>query len=609
MATMVSDALRAQYATRLPQSPPRVLLFCSPDAREDWAETNFADALDVQFVEDLEQFVEQVAQEEFEVLLCVGDFDERTLAAILRVSHQVAEHTFTLLVPKGRDCSALVPSSSGGDGLVVLPADTGIPEARFLCQQLARKARRCKQGERLATLLDGLVASLVHALEIRQPLEVGHATRVAHYALAIAHELGVPPEERLTLRLGALLHDVGKLTLPGLVLGKPSELTEEEYAIARAHTTRGYRLLCGVAGLRDVRNIVRWHHEAYDGSGYPDGLRGGQIPLLARIVAVAETYDAMTSPRPYQTTLSHAEALEAIGDAAGKQFDPDVVAALRKLRIHQHIWKALERSDNLPVVSAVLTRALELLCNPQPDFEELAHVLGSDPGFVTRILRYVNSARFGLLTQVTDIRRALVVLGMRQIYRIVVAASTKDVLSTDELRDLWEHSLTTAFAAETIATTASSVLPHEAFLAGLLHDLGKVVLCKTFPTAYHKVIELVDAGVLPYVAEVLVFGAHHAEVGAWLAKRWDLPESIVTALDKHHTFAVASEPLVAVVALADQAAHAVSHRSLSWMPFDGGLLERCEQTPEELIRIAREAREAAIGTIESLDGEASVGSR
>ena len=322
---------------------------------------------------------------------------------------------------------------------------------------------------------------------------------------------------------------------------------------------------------------------------------------MARIVAVAETYDAMTSPRPYQAPISHEEALAKLSEAAGKQFDPEVVAALERLRIHQNVWKALERSDNLPVISAVLTRALELLCDPQPDFEELARVLGADPGFVTRILRYVNSARFGLLTQVTDIRRALVVLGMRQIYRLVVAASTRDVLGTEELRDLWEHSLTTAFVAESIATTNSSVLPHEAFLAGLLHDLGKVVLCKSFTTAYRKVITLSERGVLPYIAETLVFGADHASVGAWLAKRWDLPQSIITALEQHHSYAVAAEPLVAVVALADQAAHTVGNPSLAWMPFDGGLLERCEQTPEELVRIAREAQENATETIRSLE--------
>ncbi len=601
MVTMVCDALRAQYARRGGDSPPRILLFSSPEVRDDWNEGCFEDGFEVRVATDYEGLGRLVAQEEFDVLLCVGSFDERTLAGILRYSQQLADQCFTLLVPKGRDCSALIPSGSANDGLLVLPADTGIPEARFLCQQLARKVQRCKRGEQLAGLLDGLVASLVHALEIRQPVEVGHSTRVAHYALAIAHELGVPEEDRITLRLGALLHDVGKLTLPGLVLGKPAELTEEEYAIARAHTTRGYRLLSGVAGLREVRDIVRWHHEAYDGSGYPDGLRGGQIPLLARIVAVAETYDAMTSPRPYQTPVSHEEALAKLTEAAGKQFDPEVVAALERLRVHQNIWKTLERSDNLPVISAVLTRALELLCTPQPDFEELAQVLGSDPGFVTRILRYVNSARFGLLTQVTDIRRALVVLGMRQIYRIVVAASTRDVLSTDELRDLWEHSLTTAFAAETIAVSAPSVLPNEAFLAGLLHDLGKVVLCRAFPSAYRKVLALEEHGVMSYIAETLVFGANHAEVGAWLAKRWDLPDSIVTALEKHHSFAVAAEPLVAVVALADQAAHTVGNPSLAWMPFDGGLLERCEQTPENLIQIAREAKENATETIRSLE--------
>ncbi len=578
------------------------VLVLSADRPEFWADEAFGPPLEVRLVHTPQEFQNHVTVDEHHVLVADGSFPEPDLAVLLRAVRNHPSKRTTLVLLTNANPAHVFSQHEDKNHILVLPRSLGSTELNMLLTELGQRARQQCEAEHLTAILEGLVTSLVQALELRQPVEAGHSRRVANYALAIAHAIGLDPTDAMYLRLAGLLHDIGKLTLPGLILGKPSGLTEEEYAMARAHTTRGYRLLSGVAGLKVVRDTVRWHHEAYDGSGYPDGLRASQIPQLARIIAIAEAYDAMTSPRPYSIPLSHQEALEKLKKGAGQQFDPELVNAFASYRIPKQVWKVIESGTDLPVIPSVLTRALEVLCRPEPDFEELAHVLGTDPGFVAKILRYVNSARFGLIAEVTDIRRALVLLGMRKIYRLVLAASSRELFIGDEIKGLWEHSLTTAYAAELIATRSASVLPHEAFVAGLLHDLGKVVLCRAFPDGYRRTLELVNYGVEPYIAEIVVFGTDHSQVGAWLSKQWQFPSSITQALEHHHNLACTPDPLTAVVGLADQAAHAAIAPNPARVPFDSALLDRCEQTPEGLLQIAREAMVAARTTIATMEG-------
>ena len=155
-----------------------------------------------------------------------------------------------------------------------------------------------------------------------------HSQGVVRLALVIADELHVHDDERRLVEFGALLHDIGKITTPKEILHKPGALSDEELILMREHTIVGQRLLDRVGGtLHDVGLIVRSSHEHYDGSGYPDGLRGEQIPLAARIVSVADAYNAMTTRRTYRDALAHEVAIAELRDHAGTQFDPAVSAA------------------------------------------------------------------------------------------------------------------------------------------------------------------------------------------------------------------------------------------------------------------------------------------
>jgi putative nucleotidyltransferase with HDIG domain len=174
---------------------------------------------------------------------------------------------------------------------------------------------------------DATLAALSSALDVRDTETEGHARRVVRYMELIADGLNVPVEQHATLRRGALLHDIGKIGVPDHILRKPGPLTENEWHTMRTHPDLGAKIIANVPFLEEVAVIIRAHHERWDGSGYPEGLGGEQIPLGARIFAVADSFDAMTSDRPYRRGRDLEEALAEIARCANTQFDPQVVRA------------------------------------------------------------------------------------------------------------------------------------------------------------------------------------------------------------------------------------------------------------------------------------------
>lgn len=181
--------------------------------------------------------------------------------------------------------------------------------------------------QQLALANEETVAALAAALELRDDETGAHAQRVAGLALELARvvapELAAEPE----LRYGFLLHDIGKIGIPDSILLKPSGLTSGEMELMQIHTTLGEQLISSVRSLSGIaRDVVAYHHERWDGQGYPWGLGGTRIPIAARIFAIADAFDAITNDRPYQRSLSVEEALADINNNAGTQFDPTIVA-------------------------------------------------------------------------------------------------------------------------------------------------------------------------------------------------------------------------------------------------------------------------------------------
>ena len=185
-----------------------------------------------------------------------------------------------------------------------------------------------RAAEENRELFMGSIQMLAGAVDEKDPYTRGHSDRVTRYSLMIAEEMKQPSSFLETLRISAQLHDVGKIGIEDHILKKPGALTEEEFEVMKTHTTKGANILRPVTQLAEMLPGIELHHEALDGRGYPYGLQGDQIPLLARVIAVADTFDALTTNRPYQQAHTPDQALQIIKNLAGKRLDPEAVAAL-----------------------------------------------------------------------------------------------------------------------------------------------------------------------------------------------------------------------------------------------------------------------------------------
>ena len=190
------------------------------------------------------------------------------------------------------------------------------------------EARVAEQARRIESLFLASIQSLADALEVKDPYTHGHSLRVSSYSVAIARSIGLSGDAIREIGIGGHVHDIGKIGVREAILNKPAPLTDEEYDHIMTHPTVGWRILSPLLGdVPMALNIVRWHHERYDGSGVPDGLVGDAIPIEARIVAVADTFDAMTSVRPYRPGVPLADTLAELRRCSGAQFDPVCVSA------------------------------------------------------------------------------------------------------------------------------------------------------------------------------------------------------------------------------------------------------------------------------------------
>jgi excisionase family DNA binding protein/putative nucleotidyltransferase with HDIG domain len=189
---------------------------------------------------------------------------------------------------------------------------------------LSRKELYQLYRQLLGSYVDTIKA-LLKAIDARDSIELSHSLRVAEYCKGIAQELGLPDAEKRNLELAALLHDVGKIGISENILGKPGQLTDQEHFMVKQHSEIGEDIIGKVDFLKPIAASVRHHHERFDGKGYPDGLALEEIPLPARIISVAETYDFLTTESPFKQALSKEQALEELQRSSGKQLDPEIV--------------------------------------------------------------------------------------------------------------------------------------------------------------------------------------------------------------------------------------------------------------------------------------------
>lgn len=204
--------------------------------------------------------------------------------------------------------------------------------------RVAEVTARCRSLLRIKRLIEerdsaeAVVFALARTVEAKSQFTHGHSERVTRYALRLAEAVGVSACQREVLRKGALLHDIGKISVPDAILDKPSKLTIAEYDIIKSHPAQGAHIVEPLHSLREALPLIRWHHERLDGKGYPDGLRGDDIPLLVRILSISDMYDALASDRPYRESMPHQHCLGILRESAlSGALDSDLVAVFHDI--------------------------------------------------------------------------------------------------------------------------------------------------------------------------------------------------------------------------------------------------------------------------------------
>ena len=246
-----------------------------------------------------------------------------------------AEHA--LLEQGGYGAMLMAPLVVGGRacGLIELfdvRHRTFTAEEQQFCRLLADQAGIVLAGTRMANQLEeqhvATVAALAAALEAKDAYTGGHAQAIADFAVAVSEELGISGRELHAIRMGALLHDVGKIGIPESILNKPGPLTDDEFSVMKRHTVIGADIIAGIPGMSEVVALVRSSHERWDGRGYPDGTAGNEVPRGSYVIAVCDAYHAMTEDRVYRKAMSPELALLELRRCSGTQFMPAAVLAL-----------------------------------------------------------------------------------------------------------------------------------------------------------------------------------------------------------------------------------------------------------------------------------------
>ncbi len=233
--------------------------------------------------------------------------------------------------------------ASGADEFLNRPLHPTVVRTRI--RAMLRNKAAVDSLEEAETIL----FALAQAIEQRDPYTGGHCERLSHYAVELGSALGLPRPQLLALHRGGFLHDIGKISIPDAILFKQGRLTDDEWIMMRSHTTSGEAICRPMKNLAPVLPVIRNHHERWDGSGYPDGLRGEEIPLLARILQIADIYDALTTARPYKAALSTREALDVLSAETRRGWrDPELTALFTELierGIFRHSKPATEEED------------------------------------------------------------------------------------------------------------------------------------------------------------------------------------------------------------------------------------------------------------------------
>jgi putative nucleotidyltransferase with HDIG domain len=401
--------------------------------------------------------------------------------------------------------------------------------------------------------------------------------------------------------------------VPAEILQKVDQLTDEEMIRIKKHPVRGEKILSNLSYLKDILPMIRHHHEAIDGSGYPDGLKSDEIPLGGRILCLFNHFDNLAFPRSSKQAMSTKDALEAIKSKAGKLFDenliPDFIKFIdsnsgsssdfmlkRETTSMKQIFTAIFKDFmagkiNPPVMPHVVRELQRVIKRPASGYDALAKVLEVDPVMSLRLISVANSPIYRGVTEIRNVKNAIPRLGLKETLNIVIAIANKSLYETDKVQykllmdKLWGHSLASAFGAKLIAQNLKFEDPENFFLMGLTHDIGKILLLKAF-TEVSKQKRLNMNAIQANIQEA------HISLGNLLIKRWGFDDKFMDVIAHHEDteFSADASQEILVVHLANMLT-----RRLGFSLFEDEV-DFAELRSAQILKIAPE-------TIESIGAE------
>lgn len=394
-----------------------------------------------------------------------------------------------------------------------------------------------------------LVRVLVSLIEEKDIFLKGHSERVASTCASFSRKLGLSEAEIEKHYLAGLLHDLGMIHMPLEMIHKEGELDREELRLVKQHPLIAEKILGKNKMLSPILPIVRHHHEAVDGTGYPDGIKGEAIPLGSRILRLADSYDAMISARPHRSGMNPKKVMAHIERKKGKEFDEALADEFvgfarslsgltetgRKKEERTHLRKAVleivqefkEDKIKLPHLPRIVHEIQKVAYDPASTVEDLAKVIERDAVISLKLIALANSSWYHRLERIYSVKRAIPLLGFRETQGIIVAIAYRDLYEAEGveyrvlMENLWMHALASAFAAKMIGERIDFGDSDKLFLMGLVHDIGKVPLLKAMSERVREGGEFDVADVLLVIKKV------HPVVGEETLKRWKLGEEFV----------------------------------------------------------------------------------
>jgi HD-GYP domain-containing protein (c-di-GMP phosphodiesterase class II) len=435
----------------------------------------------------------------------------------------------------------------------------------------------------------GLVLALLGARDARLK---EHSERVANAAVNFAESEGLLRGTDLHhLYLAGLLHDTGYISAPPEILDMPPSPPEEPAALLKGHPVVGVDILSHYQGYEALLGPIRHHHEAFDGSGYPDGVKGEDIPLAARILHVFDHYDRLTAGARAGKGLTREQALAEMFEQAGREFDPslmprfvafieagagagqDFLAKRDTSFIKQSLTGILQKFSAgkivPPAMPQVVLELRRMIKRQDSSVKDLADVLEKDPVISLRLISVAKSPAYKGYGDVRSVQAAIPRLGFKETLSIVVAISNKSLYEAKHPQyrllfdKMWVHSLATAYTAKLIGQSLLLDDPENLFLMGLIHDVGKVVLLRAFA-------DLPQAKGLNYDMIVSATQDAHQPIGVMLVKRWGFGDDMarVIALHEGSNFSPETENVILAVHLANMLTRKMGFSFFEWAAGD-----------------------------------------